>query len=142
MSLYKDFKTSEKLEVEGVRFENGTYSYTLARSGGANKKFQKLFERLSRPHRRQLDNGTLDNVVAERLMREVFAKTVIIRWETFQNDGWVEGIELEDGTIVPATPDTLVKVFEDLPDLFTQITEDAKSTAYFRQAGLEEDSGN
>ena len=142
MSLYKDFKTSEKLEVDGVRFENGTYAYTLARSGGANKKFQKLFERLARPHRRQLDNGTLDNVVAERLMRQVFAKTVVIRWETLRDDEWVEGIELEDGTVVPATPDTLVGVFEDLPDLFTQITEDAKSTAYFRQAGMEEDSGN
>lgn len=142
MSLYKDFKTSEKLEVDGVRFENGTYAYTLARSGGANKKFQKLFERLARPHRRQLDNGTLDNVVAERLMREVFAKTVVLKWETRQDDEWVEGIELEDGSVVPATTDVLVGVFEDLPDLFTQITEDSKSTAYFRQAGLEEDSGN
>jgi len=142
MSLYKDFKTSDKLEVEGVRFVNGTYAYTLARSGGANKKFQKLFERLSRPHRRHLENGTLDNLVAERLMREVFAKTVVIKWETLQGEDWVDGIELEDGAVVPATPDVLVSVFEDLPDLFTQITEDAKSTAYFRLEGMEEDAGN
>ena len=142
MSLYKDFKTSDKLEVEGVRFTNGTYAYTLARSGGANKKFQKLFERLSRPHRRQMDNGTLDAVVAERLMREVYAKTVVIKWETLKDDEWVEGIELEDGSIVPATPDVLVEVFEDLPDAFSQIMEDAKSTSYFRLEGMEEDAGN
>lgn len=142
MSLYKDFKTSDKLEMEGVRFVNGTYAYTLARSGGANKKFQKLFERLSRPHRRQVDNGTLDSVVAERLMREVYAKTVVLKWETLQGEEWVEGIELEDGSIVPATPDVLAGVFEDLPDAFTQIMEDAKSTSYFRLEGMEEDAGN
>ena len=142
MSLYKDFKTSEKLEVDGVRFLNGTYSYTLARSGGANKKYQKLFERLARPHRRQRDNGTLDPVVAERIMREVYAKAVVLKWETLQDDEWVDGIELEDGSVVPATTDVLVGVFTDLPDLFTQIMEDAKSTAYFRLEGMEEDAGN
>jgi len=142
MSLYSDFKTSKTLEVDGVRFVNGTYAYTLARSGGANKKFKKLFERLARPYRRQLDNGTLDNAVAERLMREVFAKTVVLKWETLRDGEWVEGIELEDGSIVPATPETLVKVFEELEDLFTQLSEDAKNIAYFRQAGMEEDAGN
>jgi hypothetical protein len=142
MSLYSDFKTSKTLEVDGVRFVNGTYAYTLARSGGANKKFKKLFERLARPHRRQLDNGTLDNAVAERLMREVFAKTVVLKWETLRDGEWVEGIELEDGSIVPATPETLIKVFEELEDLFTQLSEDAKNIAYFRQAGMEEDAGN
>ena len=142
MSLYKDFKTSEKLEVDGVRFLNGTYAYTIARSGGANKKFQKLFERLARPHRRQMDNGTLDPVVAERIMREVYAKTVVLKWETLQDEEWVEGIELEDGSLVPATSSVLAEVFLDLPDLFTQIMEDAKSTSYFRIEGMEDDSGN
>jgi len=143
MSLYADFKTSEKLEVDGVRFLNGGFAYTLGRSGGANKKFAKLFERLARPHRRQLENGSLDNTVAERLMRDVFAKTVVLRWETRNEEGeWVDGIELEDGSVVPATPEILVRVFEDLPDLFAQIVEDAKSTTYFRQAGMDDDVGN
>jgi len=142
MSLYEDFKTSDVLETSGVRFENATYAYTLARSGGANKRFNKLFERLARPYRRQMDNGTLDNAVAERLMRIVYARTVVLGWQTRVDEEWVDGIQLEEGSIVPATEDVLIEVFTELPDLFTQITEDAKSLAFFRQAGLEEDSGN
>ena len=75
-------------------------------------------------------------------MREVYAKAVVLKWETLQDDEWVDGIELEDGSVVPATTDVLVGVFTDLPDLFTQIMEDAKSTAYFRLEGMEEDAGN
>tara|TARA_Y100000004_G_scaffold192790_2_gene253979 strand:+ start:849 stop:1277 length:429 start_codon:yes stop_codon:yes gene_type:complete len=142
MSLYEDFKTSDVLETKGVRFENATYAYTLARSGGANKKFQKFFERLARPHRRQMDNGTLDNDVAERIMRQVYARTVVLGWETLVDDEWVDGIQLEDGSVVPATEDVLIQVFTDLPDLFSQISEDAKSVTYFRQAGMEDDAGN
>jgi len=142
MSLYEDFKTSDTLEINGVRFENATYAYTLARSGGANKKFNKMFERLARPHRRQMDNNTLPEKTAERIMHQVYARTVVLRWETLKDDEWVDGVEQPDGEIVPMTEDVLIRLFEELPDLFAQITDDAKDVAYFRQEGMEADAGN
>ena len=142
MSLYEDFKTSDLLETKGVRFENATYAYTLARSGGANKRFNKLFERLARPHRRQMDNNTLPEKTAERIMYQVYAKTIVLRWETLSDEEWVDGVEQPGGEIVPMSEEVLVQLFQDLPDLFAQITDDAKDVAYFRQADMESDAGN
>ena len=46
MSAYDRFKTDENLEKNGVIFEEPTFRYWLARTGGANKKFQQVFEKL------------------------------------------------------------------------------------------------
>lgn len=54
----------------------------------------------------------------------------------------MDGVEQPGGEIVPMSEEVLVQLFQDLPDLFAQITDDAKDVAYFRQADMESDAGN
>jgi hypothetical protein len=129
MSFYKQFGTSEDLEVNGIWLDYGDAGrIKIARAGGANRRFATVLERKTRPYRRALDNGTIDPKVIERVMAEVFAETVILGWED------VIG---RDGEPLPYTFDNVVQLLLDLPDLFLDIQAQAQRAALFLQANLE-----
>lgn len=139
MSLYKLFKTDQNLETDGIFIEYGTNSegkpirVKIARAGGSNKAFSKALEKATRPYRKAIQSGLLDNGTADRLYKDVFADTVILGWEN------VEG---PDGKPLPFNRENVLKLFEDLPDLFTDLREQASNVALFREEVLEEDLGN
>jgi len=139
MSLYKQFKTDKKLETEGVILEYGLNSkkqpmrIRVARAGGANVAFSKALERATRPHRKALQSGTMDNKLADSIYKDVFAETVLLGWE---------GIEDENGEAMAFNKDNVVKLFTDLPDLFADVREQAQGIAIFREEVREDDLGN
>ncbi len=45
MSMYEQLETDKALETKGVEIDYGTFRVTLARAGGANKKYEKLFKK-------------------------------------------------------------------------------------------------
>ena len=67
MSLYKLFKTDEKLETDGVWLEYGQTEegkpirIKIARAGGRNVAFAKALEKATRPYRKAIQTGTLDD---------------------------------------------------------------------------------
>jgi len=139
MNLYNAFKTNGDLEKEGVWLEYGDNQggkpvrILIARAGGKNTAFAKALEKATRPYRKALQLGTLDNSVADRLHREVFAKTVVKGWEN------VEG---PDGELMTFTEENVIKLFTDLPDLFADVREQANSVAIYREEVRESDLGN
>lgn len=139
MSLYKQFKTDESLEKEGVWIEYGETDkgdpirIKIARAGGQNKAFAKVLERRTRPHRRALQNGTMDPQLAEDIFRETFAETVVLDWEN------VDG---PDGELMEFNKDNILQVFRDLPDLYADLKQQASSAAIFREEIRQEDLGN
>ncbi len=139
MSLYKLFKTNENLETEGVWIEYGANEkgepvrIKIARAGGHNVEFAKALEKATRPYRRAIQTGTLDNKTADRLYKEVFADTVVL--------GWVN-VDGPDGKPLEFTRENVLKLFEDLPDLFADLREQANNMALFRDETREADLGN
>jgi hypothetical protein len=139
MSLYKLFKTNENLETDGIWIEYGTTAagkairIKVARAGGHNSRFAKALEKATRPHRKALQVGSLDNATADRLFREVFADTVVLGWEN------VEG---PDGQELPFSRENVLKLFSDLPDLFNDLREQANNAALYREELREADLGN
>lgn len=139
MSLYKQFKTDEALETDGVWIEYGTTDagqpirIKIARAGGRNIAFSKALERATRPYRKAIQTGTLDNKTADNLYKDVFAETVVLDWIN------VEG---PDGQPLEFTKENVVKLFNDLPDLFNDLREQAANVALFREEVLENDLGN
>jgi hypothetical protein len=139
MSLYKSFKADSTLEKTGVALLYGTNSkgasieITIARAGGANKQYSKTLEHKTKPYRRMIQAGTMDQKVGEQIMREVYAETVILGWKN---------VEDEDGNELEFTKENVVKVLNDLPDLFRDIQEQANSLAVFRQESLDEEAKN
>lgn len=125
MGTYKEFKSSERHETEGVVADLGESGrFTIARAGGTNKRYIQRLEALMRPHRRALASNTLSNEVAEKVLHRVFAETVVIGWE---------GVTGPDNQPLPFSIENAIKLFADLPDLFAVIRDTASDASIFRE---------
>lgn len=142
-SMYKQFKTSGTLETQGVVIDYGDFRVTLARAGGANKQFGKVFEAKTKPYRRAIQTETMDEGVAMRILCETYAETAIKNWEVKDADGnWSVGIEAPDRSILPFDVRNILSTFENIPDLFADIREQASMASLYREMVLEEDAKN
>ncbi len=142
MSMYDLFKTEPVLETEGVVLNYGTFKVTIARAGGMNKRYVKVLEAKVRPFRRALQTETLDSEVGLDILREAYAEAIILKWETQQNGKFVIGIESPDNEILPFTKENVILTLKNLPDLFTDIQDQASKIATFRQDEKEKAAGN
>lgn len=139
MSLYKQFQTDKTVEKEGIVLNYGKNSkgedieIRIARAGGANVQYAKLLEAKTKPYRRQIQNETLDNEVAEKITKEVYAKAVVLGWT---------GVEDENGKELEFSFENCMKLFDDLPDLWTDIQQQSTKAALFRADILEQDAKN
>ncbi len=125
------FGTNATLETEGIWIDYGDYGrFLIARAGGQNKKFRNLFEKKIRPYRAAINMGTLDDAVAERIMREAFAETVVLDWDLVD----------EDGDPYPFSAESCVSLLEENPDLFTDLQQQSQMVANFLQDTREADA--
>lgn len=133
-TIYGLFKNSDKSEQEGIVVDYGEAGkFRIARAGGSNRKYARRLEQISKPHRAAIRSEVLPDELANKLLIQVFAETIVLGWE---------GVLAEDGSPLPFSVPNCVKLFEDLPDLFQDLREQANKGALFRQALLEADSGN
>jgi hypothetical protein len=142
MSMYSQFATDQGLEKNGVILDYGHFRVTVARAGGSNKKFSRLLEKKTKPYRRQIQNESMDDIVAERIIREVYAECIIQNWETKEGDKWKKGIEGKDGKILPFCNQNIYDTLTNLPELFIDIQQQAGKAAIFKQEIQEDDAKN
>lgn len=135
MSFYDTFSTDPDLEAgSGVALDYGDAGkITIHRAGGANRKFSTVLDAKLKPYRRQIENGTLDDKIAERVLAEAYAEAVIIGWS---------GVSGRDGKPLAFTKANVVGLLTDLPDLFADIKAQATRVSNFRRAAVEADAGN
>lgn len=132
-SPYALFETDPKAETEGLTLDYGDFRIRIARAGGANRAFARALEARLKPYRRQLQTETLDEEVAERVLREVYADHVVLGWD---------GVTGPDGKAMAFSRLNILKLFGDLPELFRDIQDQAGRVALFRATELEDDKGN
>lgn len=139
-TIYDLFKTEADLEQHGIDYQlTKNIKFRLARAGGANSKFTRAIDVKTRGLRKQIqaisdgkhDQDTLD--LLEELTQEAFAETVILGWE---------GVTNEEGEHLDFTKDNAMKLFKDMPDLWSEIRDTAMKMANFQAEALEEDAGN
>ena len=139
MSLYTQFETDREIEKTGIVLDYGFNSkkqpiqIRIARAGGANERYSKLLELRTKPYRRQIQNETLENAVAEKITKEVYAQTVVLGWT---------GVEDRNGNEMPFTQENCVKLFTDLPDLWSDVQSQSTRASLFRAEILEADAKN
>lgn len=132
-NLKKLFGTDQSLEVSGITLDYGEIQIRIARAGGANKRYAKVLEKLSRPMRRAIETETITRKASDKILHRVYAETVVLGWE---------GVKDDDGNEIAFSVEACIKFFEDLPDFFTDIRQQADKSALFRVMELEEDSKN
>lgn len=141
-TLYQKFATNKDLEKSGIVLQYGTtirdgkevpVTITIGRAGGGNVRFEKVFEAKTKPYKRMIQTDTLDPKVAERLMIETYAETVVLGWENVQDS---------EGNFLEFKPENVVIILTDLPDLFSDIQSQATKMALFRTEINEVDTKN
>lgn len=138
-SLFRQFRTDASLEKVGIILEYGqtasgaNIGIRIARAGGANDAYTKALEAKVKPYRRQIQTETVDRKLLERLMREVYAETVVLGWEN---------VEEEDGTPIMFSRAACLDLFERLPDLYQDIQEQANKSVLFRAEVMEAEAKN
>lgn len=143
MSMYQKFKTDKELEKAGVVLDYGDFRVTIARAGGANKRFAKTLERKSKPYTRAIRTETMENDQALNLIQETYSESVVLNWETKVDNKWAVGIENPNGgKLLPPTPENILTTFKELPDLFADIQEQAGRMTIFREEIREDNSKN
>ena len=149
MSMYSSFKRNDRMEQEGIQIPYGGFKVTIARAGGANKKFIKIMEQKSHPHRRAIATETLDENLATELLYEAYAEGIVLDWftETKDEDGegtgeYVQGIEGPDGEIMKFNQENVIATFHALPELFLEIKGQAETAGLFKASNLAEDAKN
>lgn len=146
MSLSKQFKTDNTLETKGIVIDYGETRIRIARAGGANKTYLQALERETKPHRKAIMGGFFDTERSNKIIRDIFAKHVVLDWEVSVDGKWKRGISPEDAgekgkDLLPVSAENVVKVFENLPDLFADLSQQANSNALFRAEIAEELAG-
>ena len=127
----EDYVTDKSLESEDgvwVVFPEGR-KFRILRAGGSNSKYSRAMQQKLKPHRRQIDNGTLDNAVAEDLLMDVYVRHIIKDWE---------GIHDAEGKTIPYSPEVAKEFFEAVPDLFDDIQRLAQAMQTFQASQIEE----
>jgi hypothetical protein len=107
----------------------GDREFLVLRAGGSNSAFSRRFQQLIKPHRKQIDRGTLDPQVSDDLMRQAYCETVVKDWR---------GIKDPMGTPIPWSKEAGMAFFAAFPELFSEVVELASSYTTFQHAEVEE----
>jgi hypothetical protein len=144
--MYETFKTDRDLESKGIVLDYGSFRVTVARAGGANRGFERALEQKTRPFRRAIQADTFGMDRMKQLVKETFVETCVRNWEvnlgSIEDPNWQQGIEAEDGSLLPYNRENVLDVFNKLPDLYNDMQEQAAKAALFRVEVREEEAKN
>lgn len=132
------FKTSPAAEAAGVELDYGDFYIKITRAGATNARFKKLFEKSMKPHRRAVANDTMNNDVAERITREVWAESIVMGWGSKLGEGLIP----YKGEALTFNTPNCVMLFNDLPDLFIDVREQSMKLGLFQEDEKDADTGN
>ena len=142
-SPFAMFGTDKDLEKTGIDIDYGPFIVTVARAGGANTAFNNYLKQAMKPYRRQVENDMMSDEVAKKVMAEAYAATVILNWRTRKSASEVvAGVQQADGTIKPFSKEVVAETLLALPDLFSDLQEQAQKITNFRKADLVGDAKN
>lgn len=158
MALRKTFLTDKKLEADGVEVPVAINEYngepvtiTISRMGTVNKRYTKAIDNATKPHQSAIQNGSMDNDLARKLVQGVFADTVLLGWNNLPASDlnghdldWAaeESGRVADSEPLPFSKENALALFELMPDLYDDWEKRATQAASFREQGREVNQGN
>lgn len=138
-NIFSMYKTDSSVEATGVEVNYGDNGngedtvFVVGRAGGGNESYQKALTSAVRPHRKQIQTGTLSPKVWDKVMLDVYMKTVI---------KGARGLVDQQGNPIEASAENIRMVLTELPDLFKDIQEQANEAALFRADAVEDIAKN
>ncbi len=132
--IYKLYLTDKELEKKGFWHPiTEDCKFLLARAGGSNTKFGNVLQVKTAPHRRKMEDDKLDLELANRLMIETFAESVVLDWT---------GVTDPTGKKIKFSKTHAVNLLLDLPDLFDELRDAASKQSNYRTSVIVDDIKN
>lgn len=138
-SLFKQFKTNADREINGIEVkydanaDGSQPTFIIARIGAANRAYMKTLDRNLRPHRREVQLGTLDIETDYKLTLDTFVDEILKGWSHVLN---------EDGSPLMYNRTNAIALMKLLPDLYIDLRSRASEAANYRDAELEGEAKN
>jgi hypothetical protein len=137
--LYSKFKTNAKLEKDGIPVEyvqnskGKPVTFIVARAGGANSEYESRLRAALKPYRRALQMETMEDSLLKKILKTVFIQTCI-----------KDALNLEDENNEPLafTEENVLKVLNDLPDIYDDLLDVSGKANVYRDQILEADAKN
>jgi hypothetical protein len=124
-SAHDLFGTNKNLESgKGVTLEYPGFSIVIHRAGGSNKKYGQVLSEKMKPHRQRFERGLMDDETSEKILLEAFVEGVIVGWSGNIGPG---------GKKTEYSVENCMKVFQELPDLYLDVRNQAMNAATFRE---------
>jgi hypothetical protein len=126
------FQTNKSAEEDGIWVDvdgNGT-KVKVARIN--NARYKKYFQKITKPYKRQIRNGTLAEELAEKLLVDALANTILLDWKGFTRSG-------ED---FPYSVDNARSFLQESADFRDFVSDAANEMENYRAEELEEARGN
>lgn len=134
MGTYSQYRTDTSSETKGIELDYGDAGiFLMARAGGSNKAFTRLFEKKMRPHRRALNSGNLPESAARKVGIDVMVETTLLGWS---------GVTGPDGKELKYSKENARKLLTDLPDLYLQLQQDSANASLYLQDIKEAEAKN
>ena len=122
LNLKKTFLTDKSKENQGVWVDLGEGARLLIARHG-NERFKLRYQELTAPYAAAIRTKTLSEAVAEKILKQILAETILLDWE---------GIVDDDGNPVPYSVEKAME-FLDIPDFRSFVEEMSKEQALYRK---------
>ena len=83
--MLKITPTDSSLEKNGTKTNYRGVTLIIARSN--NVKFRSVFNQLSKPYRKEIQDNSINEKDSRDIMIQAFARAILVGWEDFQIDG-------------------------------------------------------
>lgn len=140
---YAKYLIDEEIQKQGIIYEDEDVRIRVTFAGTENSRYEKLLKMKLKPFETQIRQEKFSDERFNKLLAEVYAETVILSWESLNEDGkFVSGVYNEEGGIMPVTKESMCKAFEIGNRLFQDVIKVATNFNLFRQGQKEEDTKN
>ena len=142
------FQTDKSKEQDGIVLNySDVFWIQITRAGGSNENYKRILTEKLKPFRRAIQTETIDEAASVRLMREAVAEGIVLNWGTGRYPEGAGSIPSSPsssfgGQPIPFSAANVTRVFEELPDLFNDVYEQANKVSLFRATETEGDAGN
>lgn len=142
------FQTDKSKEQEGIVLNySDVFWIQITRAGGSNDHYKRILTEKLKPFRRAIQTETIDEAASARLLREAVAEGLVLNWGTGRfpdGAGFIPSSPTSSfaGQPIPFNAENATKLFEELPDLFNDVYEQANKVSLFRATETEADAGN
>lgn len=119
------FATNKEAEQKGVWLTYGKVKFLVARAGGSNDAFSEALAKVMKPNARRFKIGSIKAKEVNEIAMGPFVDHCLLDWKNVvrRTDKGPEQL--------PYSRENAIKLLTDIPELYTQLMEDAQSLSTF-----------